>query len=74
MKTSWFTFGFDHLHYIDGRVFNHDCAVKITAPDPRAVMIERFGTTWCWEYDHEPEARYIPRGVFTIDLTAKAAE
>jgi hypothetical protein len=54
MKTSCFSFGYDHVHRIDGRTYDADTVVRISAPDPRGVMLEKFGKEWCFEYDHVP--------------------
>ena len=40
--TCYYTFGVDHE--LAG------CVKKITAPDPRADMMELYGHDWCWEY------------------------
>jgi hypothetical protein len=55
MKTSWFTFGQSHAHSVNGRTFDKDTVVKITADDPRKVMFEHFGNKWGHEYDREPD-------------------
>lgn len=65
-KTSYFTFGQSHAHALNGKTFDKDCVVKITAPDPRAVMVEAFGEKWGMEYDAEPDMSYYPRGVMTL--------
>jgi len=53
-RTMFFSFGYDHHHEINGRVFGHDTVVKITAPDPRAVMFAVFGREWCTSYNEVP--------------------
>ncbi len=53
--TRWFSFGPDHCHEVDGRVIDDNVIVRVTAPDPRGVMLAVFGKKWCWEYDEPPE-------------------
>lgn len=67
LTTSYFTFGFDHVHRIDGRTYDADTIVCITADDPRAVMLEMFGREWCGEYDAVP-AFARRRGLRVVDI------
>lgn len=53
MKTSYFTFGFDHKHDVNGRRFDKDVIVKITDDDPRDVMFSYFGNEWAFDYPPE---------------------
>lgn len=53
VRTSYFTFGPDHVHSYDGERVSSDCIVKITAPDPRAVMFDHFSNRWSFEYSEE---------------------
>lgn len=64
-RTAWFTFGQNHVHRINGFTFDADIVVKITAPDPRARMIELFGPCWSMQYDNESDVclELYPRGV-----------
>lgn len=64
--TSWFTFGQVHVHSVNGITFDKDCVVKITAANPRAVMVDHFGDKWAMEYDKEPDMSRFPRGIFTL--------
>jgi hypothetical protein len=66
VKTSWFTFGQVHIHFVNGKTFDKDCVVKITADDPRKVMVYTFGEKWALEYDREPCMEWYPRGVFEL--------
>jgi hypothetical protein len=70
VPTRYFSFGFGHAHAMCGKTFDKDCLVKITAPDPRAVMTQMFGREWSMEYrpeDLTPDLlEWFPRGV--IDL------
>ncbi len=54
MSTSYFSFGFDHVHRIDGVTFDAETIVCITAEDPRGVMLAKFGREWCAEYPEVP--------------------
>lgn len=63
MTTRYFSFGFGHVHRVNGFTFDKDILVKITAEDPRAKMFEMFGAKWAMEYEHPPDERYWPRGM-----------
>lgn len=67
LRTSWFTFSFDHVHRVYGRTFDCDTIVKITAPDPRARMLALFGNEWFWEHDEPPSFASEP-GVKVVEL------
>lgn len=66
MITQWFSFGQVHVHSVNGRTYDKDCIVEITAPDPRAVMFATFGRKWGMQYDIPPDMRYFPRGVIKL--------
>lgn len=68
MRTSYFTFGFDHVHRIDGRTYDADTVVRISAPDPRTVMLAKFGREWCGEYDDVPRSLTHARLVDVVVL------
>jgi hypothetical protein len=59
MKTSYFTFGQVHVHSVNGRTFDKDTIVKITAADPRKVMVAHFGVRWSMEYDEQPNMLFF---------------
>lgn len=63
MSTKYFTFGSGHAHSVNGFTFDKDVVVKITAEDPRAVMVDYFGTKWSMEYEKAPMPEFFPRGV-----------
>jgi len=65
--TSYFTLGQDHTHRYNGTTLDCDIVVKITAEDPRALMMEYFGPEWAFQYDDEPDMRHFPRGIYEID-------
>jgi hypothetical protein len=69
MTTAYFTFGQNHVHRVNGKTFDCDCVVKITADDPRSVMCENFGLQWAFQYDKMPQAtldKYYPRGIIEL--------
>ena len=66
MKTSYFTFGQVHVHSVNGRTWDKDTIVKITAEDPRAVMVETFGIRWSHEYDEPPNVELFPKGIVEL--------
>lgn len=58
MRTSYFTFGQNHAHSVNGRTFDKDTIVKITAEEPRDVIVAHFGLKWAMEYDECPNMEY----------------
>lgn len=68
MKTSYFTFGQCHIHRIGGIVYDRNCVVKITAPDPRAEAWRLFGEKWSMEYDDQPPTEWFPGGVIEMNF------
>lgn len=64
--TAYFTFGQTHVHSVNGITFDKDCVVKITAGDPRQVMMDTFGVKWAMEYGSQPDLSYYPRGVIEL--------
>lgn len=69
LGTSYFTFGQSHFHDVDGRYFDKDVIVKITAEDPRERMFQLFGRKWSMQYGELPERfkERFPRGI--IDMS-----
>lgn len=66
-QTSYFTFGQAHVHSVNGKTFDKDCVVKITAGDPRQIMFDTFGAKWAMQYDESPpKMEFYPRGIFEI--------
>lgn len=63
MKTAYFTFGQNHVHNLFGIMFDKDCVVQITSPDPRTNMFDLFGTKWSMQYEQKPDLAYFPRGI-----------
>lgn len=66
MKTSYFTFGQQHTHSVDGFTYDKDIVVKITAECPRTRMVDWFGDKWSFEYSNPPNMEYFPRGMKEI--------
>ncbi len=68
MKTHWFTFGQSHAHSVNGKTFDKDCVVEITAEYPRNVMFETFGNKWAFEYDklEDVHLECFPRGIIKL--------
>lgn len=63
MKTAYFSFGFSHVHSVNGFTYDKDVLVKITADDPRQVMFDTFGRKWAMQYDEPPKPEFYPRGI-----------
>lgn len=67
MIDSYFTFGQDHTHRVNGFTYDCDVVVKITGDDPaitRQIMFEHFGSKWAFQYDGAPpDLQYFPRGI-----------
>jgi hypothetical protein len=72
MITQYFTFGQNHLHRVNGKTFDCDCVVKISAENAKACrdkMFDVFGRRWSMQYDDMPQEmldKYYPRGLFEI--------
>ena len=66
MKTHYFTLGQSHVYCFNGQTLDHDCVIKITAENPRDVMVEHFGLKWAFEYEKCPEIVFFPRGVYSL--------
>lgn len=67
MPMSYFTFGQDHAHRVNGFTYDCDVIVAIQADNPakaRDIMIEFFGRKWAFQYDNEPpDVSLFPRGI-----------
>jgi hypothetical protein len=73
MKT-YVTFGQDHRHVIDGKIFDKDCVAVIeseSAEAGRALAFETFGRKFCFEYPEEcfnmESMKWFPRGFIEVD-------
>lgn len=60
--TSFFTFGQNHVHSLNGITFDKDIVVEIEDNEPRALMFAFFGPKWAMEYDFKPDMDLFPRG------------
>tara|TARA_R110000744_G_C19351546_1_gene560492 strand:- start:335 stop:574 length:240 start_codon:yes stop_codon:yes gene_type:complete len=68
------TFGFDHVHDVDGNIFDKDCVARISASsnkEGREKAFDAFGPTFCTSYheddwNEEEMMQWFPRGY--IDL------
>jgi hypothetical protein len=68
MKTSYFTFGQNHVHKINNIIFDKDCVVMIQSENPIDTMFEVFGEKWAMQYDKEPDLSWYPRGIIKLDI------
>lgn len=50
-----FTFGFKHIHS-GTQMRDRFVRIRGTFEDARAVMVQRFGKTWAFQYESEEEA------------------
>lgn len=68
MKTRYFSFGQKHTHSLNGHTLDKNCIVKITAENPRDVMVDYFKSEWCFEYTDftDEDLKYYPRGDYNI--------
>jgi hypothetical protein len=66
MKSYYFTFGFAHVHAVNGFTYDKDIVVEIIADHDdhaRQIMIRNFGTMWAFQYEEVPNMKYFPRGI-----------
>jgi hypothetical protein len=72
MKT-YVTFGQDHRHEINGKVFDKDCVAVIEGADAvtnRLKAFELFGPKFCFEYPEDQwhgKMEYFPRGYIPVE-------
>jgi hypothetical protein len=73
--TRYYSFGFAHVHTVNGFTYDKDIIVKVTAPDPRAVMFQMFGPRWSFEYTEETlDLSFFPRGVKDLSPVSAAGK
>ena len=67
------TFGFDHRHRVNGKIFDKDCVAVIEADtqrEGREMAFKLFGPQWCMEYFEgewkEEQLRWFPRGYINV--------
>ena len=66
------TFGFAHIHNVNGKVFNHNCVAEIDADDyfaGREKAFELFGPKFCTTYHklEDVNMKYYPRGLINVE-------
>ena len=66
MITAYFTFGQSHAHAVNGKTFDRNTVVEITADDPRQVMFDTFGNKWSMQYDSPPDMSHFPGGIIKL--------
>ena len=68
MKT-FVTFGQEHVHILDGVVYDKDCVAVVNGDRER--VFELFGPKFCFEYPEEywndSKMDYFPRGYIEVD-------
>lgn len=68
MKT-FVTFGQEHIHILDGVVYDKDCVAVVNGDRER--VFELFGPKFCFEYPEEywndSKMEYFPRGYIEVD-------
>ena len=73
MKT-YITFGFDHIHKVNGKVFDKDCVAVIesdSAKEGRELAFKYFSDKFCFEYPEghwnaDKDMKYYPRGYVEV--------
>lgn len=69
MKT-FVTFGQDHVHNINGVIFDKDCVAVVEGD--REKVFEIFGAKFCFEYPEaywdDAKMSYFPRGYINVNL------
>ena len=76
MKTLTFiTFGFDHNHEVDGKLFDKDTVAVIQAnsyEEGRQIAMDTFGKVWCMEYPMNyfniEKMEYFPNGFVALNF------
>ncbi len=70
MKT-YVTFGLDHIHKINHKIFDHNCVAEIKGG--REEVFRLFGPKFCFEYSEKTfefssVEKYYPRGIISVEL------
>jgi hypothetical protein len=73
MKT-YVTFGSNHIHKVNGKVFDGNCVAVIeceNAEEGRKKAFEYFGPEFCFEYPEghwnaDKDMKYYPRGYVEV--------
>lgn len=77
MKT-YITFGQDHIHKINGKVFDKDCVALIVSESAKAgreKAFALFGRDFCYEYPEDhfnfEDVYHYPRGIIPVEKEAE---
>jgi hypothetical protein len=72
-QTTYISFGHDHVHIINGIIFDKDCVALIedvSPPEGREIAFELFGKRFCFEYPekhfNKESLKYYPRGLIRV--------
>lgn len=71
LKEYFLTFGYVHSHYIDNKILDKDCVVKLRAnsiSEARKKCFDNFGNKWAFINGRKPDMSYFPRGIIKLDL------
>lgn len=75
MHKTYVTFGFDHIHRVNGKVYDKDCVAVIQAKDSqegRALAFEYFDGKFCYEYPErfwsEEKLSFFTRGYIFVNF------
>lgn len=69
MKKYYFTFGFNHVHTVNGITFDKDIIIEIEADNcvkARSVMFKHFNEKWGMCYYEMPDMKFYPRGIYNL--------
>lgn len=73
MKT-YITFGQDHIHRVNGKIFDKDSVAVIESPSAergREIAFELFGPKFCMEYPEQywdyTKLVFFPRGYIDVN-------
>ena len=65
---TYVTFGQDHVHQINGKIFDKDCVALVNGD--REKVFEIFGKRFCFEYPEEHfekiGMKHFPRGIIEV--------
>jgi len=72
-QNTYVSFGQDHVHIINGIIFDKDCVAlleDITVREGREIAFELFGKKFCFEYPEKhfkkETLKYYPRGLIKV--------
>jgi len=71
---TYVTFGQDHIHTVNGKIFDRNCVAVINCHNSvngRALAFEFFGDKFCFEYPESKfdfdSMKYFPRGFIEVN-------